>query len=106
MYKFWLPDFFRTLIIALAISVSGSQAVANEETQHVASNFTLKNLKGKEVSLSQFRGKYLLINFCDNKLYMNNVSELFNFSITYQMSNKCLFLMILFRNKSCELKFF
>ena len=28
-----------------------------------APNFTLKNLEGKDVSLSEFRGKFVLINF-------------------------------------------
>ena len=28
-----------------------------------APNFTLKNLEGKEVSLSEFRGKYVVVNF-------------------------------------------
>ena len=28
-----------------------------------APNFTLKNLEGKEVSLNEFRGKYVLVNF-------------------------------------------
>jgi peroxiredoxin len=45
------------------IVVSDSHVVAKEKTQNLASNFTLKNLKGEEVSLSQFKGKYLLINF-------------------------------------------
>ena len=63
MSKFWLPDFFTTLTVTLVITVTFSHVIAEEETQYIASNFTLKNLDGKEVSLSQFRGKYLLINF-------------------------------------------
>ena len=63
MSKFWLPDFFTTLTVTLVITVTCSHVIAEEETQYIASNFTLKNLDGKEVSLSQFRGKYLLINF-------------------------------------------
>jgi|TARA_B110000495_G_scaffold182685_1_gene178419 peroxiredoxin len=38
-------------------------AQAAEEEAMVAPNFTLKNLDGEEVSLSQFRGKYVLVNF-------------------------------------------
>ena len=63
MSKFWLPDFFTVLTVTLVITITCSHVVAKEETKHTASNFTLKNLDGKEVSLSQFRGKYLLINF-------------------------------------------
>jgi len=63
MSKFWLPDFFTTLIVTLVITITCLHVAAKEETQHIASDFTLKNLDGKEVSLSQFRGKYLLINF-------------------------------------------
>ena len=63
MSKFWLPDFFTTLTVTLVITVTCSHVIAEEETQYIASNFTLKNLDGKEVSLSQFRGKHLLINF-------------------------------------------
>ena len=63
MSKFWLPDFFTVLTVTLVITITCSHVAAEEETKHTASNFTLKNLDGKEVSLSQFRGKYLLINF-------------------------------------------
>ena len=63
MSKFWLPAFSITLIVVLVIAITCSHVVAKEKKQHLASNFTLKNLEGKEVSLSQFRGKYLLINF-------------------------------------------
>ena len=63
MFKLCLPDFFTTLVVTLVITITCSQAEAKEEVQHIASDFTLKNLDGKEVSLSQFRGKYLLINF-------------------------------------------
>ena len=63
MFKFWLPYFFLTLIITLGITITAVHVGAKEEAQHIAGNFSLKNLDGKEVSLSQFRGKYLLINF-------------------------------------------
>lgn len=46
----------------LAITASFSQVEAVERS-HLAQDFTLKNLDGEEVNLSQFRGKYLLINF-------------------------------------------
>ena len=55
--------------ISLAISclaflfVLHTSAHAAEEEGMVAPNFTLKNLDGEEVSLSQFRGKYVLVNF-------------------------------------------
>ena len=63
MLKLCLPVFFTTLIVTLVITITCSQAEAKEEVQHIASDFTLKNLGGQEVSLRQFRGKYLLINF-------------------------------------------
>jgi peroxiredoxin len=55
--------------ILLAISclallfVLHASAQAAEEEEMVAPNFTLKNLDREEVSLSQFRGKYVLVNF-------------------------------------------
>jgi peroxiredoxin len=55
--------------ILLAISclallfVLHASAQAVEEEGMVAPNFTLKNLDREEVSLSQFRGKYVLVNF-------------------------------------------
>jgi peroxiredoxin len=45
------------------IAITFSNVEAKEKQQRLASNFTLKNLEGEDVSLSQFRGKYLLINF-------------------------------------------
>jgi peroxiredoxin len=40
-----------------------ASAQAAEKEGMIAPNFTLKNLDGEEVSLSQFRGKHVLINF-------------------------------------------
>ena len=63
MLKLCFLGFFTTLVVTLVITITCSQAEAKEEVQHTASDFTLKNLGGQEVSLRQFRGKYLLINF-------------------------------------------
>ena len=63
MSKFTLSRFFTIFTIVLVAATICYQAKASGETQHIASDFTLKNLDGKEVSLSQFKGKYLLINF-------------------------------------------
>ncbi len=38
-------------------------AVAQAEEMTRASNFTLKSLQGEEVSLDQYKGKHLLVNF-------------------------------------------
>ena len=62
MLKFWLPGLLIAIAITMAIILPPSQALAKED-KHIASDFTLKNLDGNDVSLRQFRGKYLLINF-------------------------------------------
>ena len=49
-------------ILALLILFSVSAAAQVKEGEN-APNFTLKNLDGKEISLSQFRGKHVLVNF-------------------------------------------
>ena len=62
MLKFWLPGFLIAIAITMAIIPPPSQALVKED-KHIASDFTLKDLDGNNVSLHQFRGKYLLINF-------------------------------------------
>ena len=52
--------FFTILALLILFSVSAAGQVKEGED---APNFTLKNLDGKEISLSKFRGKYVLINF-------------------------------------------
>tara|TARA_B100001123_G_C15201853_1_gene983717 strand:- start:392 stop:907 length:516 start_codon:yes stop_codon:yes gene_type:complete len=50
------------IILALSIHFSASAAAQVKKGEN-APNFTLKNLDGKEISLSQFRGKHVLVNF-------------------------------------------
>ena len=52
-----------SLIILVLLLVFGTTASAQVEEGVDAPNFTLKNLEGKEVSLSDFRGKHVLVNF-------------------------------------------
>ena len=49
-------------ILTLFFVLNGSTFAQIEEGVD-APNFTLKNLEGKEVSLNEFRGKYVLVNF-------------------------------------------
>ena len=62
MLKFWLPGFLIAIAITMAIITLPSQTLAKED-KHIASDFTLKDLDGNDISLHQFRGKHLLINF-------------------------------------------
>ena len=62
MYKLASPWFLISFAAALVVLAPFAQTEAKEKTP-LAQDFTLKNLDGKEVSLRQFRGKYLLINF-------------------------------------------
>ena len=62
MHKHSLLCFSLAFTIVLTVAVPLSSVEAKEKIP-IAQDFTLKNLDGKEVSLSQFRGKYLLINF-------------------------------------------
>jgi peroxiredoxin len=63
MPKLRILGIFATFTIALAIVATCYQVEAREEKKNLAGDFTLKNLDGQEVSLRQFKGKYLLINF-------------------------------------------
>ena len=49
-------------MLALFFVLNGSTSAQIEEGVD-APNFTLKDLEGKEVSLNEFRGKYVLVNF-------------------------------------------
>tara|TARA_B100001123_G_C15243813_1_gene1000092 strand:- start:20 stop:535 length:516 start_codon:yes stop_codon:yes gene_type:complete len=52
--------FFTSVALLILFCATASGQVKEGED---APNFTLKNLDGKEISLSNFRGKYVLINF-------------------------------------------
>ena len=51
---------FAIVAFPILFSVSATAQVKEGEN---APNFTLKNLDGKEISLNQFRGKHVLVNF-------------------------------------------
>jgi peroxiredoxin len=49
------------LLASLLLVLLGNGVQAEETTR--ASNFTLNSLQGEEISLDQYKGKYLLVNF-------------------------------------------
>jgi peroxiredoxin len=49
--------------VCVVLLLSWTYAVAEPEKTIPAPNFTLKSINGEEVSLSQQRGKYVLVNF-------------------------------------------
>jgi len=49
--------------VCFVLMLSSTFAVAKSEKTIPAPNFTLKSLNGEEVSLSQQKGKYVLVNF-------------------------------------------
>ena len=53
--------YYPALIVSLLLILWNSGIQAKENAH--AANFTLKSSQGEEVSLDQYRGKYLLINF-------------------------------------------
>ncbi len=57
MPQFSFTRFLFAFAVILTFTASFYQAEAAEEV-HLAQDFSLKNLEGKEVNLSQFRGKY------------------------------------------------
>lgn len=54
-----VKEFFAAVVFAFMMT---GAATGTEEAQP-APNFTLKSLDGRDVTLDEFRGKYLLINF-------------------------------------------
>ena len=49
--------------VCFVLMLSSTFALAKSEKTIPAPNFTLKSLNGEEVSLSQQKGKYVLVNF-------------------------------------------
>jgi peroxiredoxin len=55
--------FYHLASVCVVLLLSSTFALAEPEKTIPAPNFTLKSLNGEEVSLSQQRGKYVLVNF-------------------------------------------
>jgi peroxiredoxin len=62
MHKASLSRIVLSLALAWIVATAPSATRAAEKSV-LAKNFTLKNLAGNTVSLDQYRGKYLLLNF-------------------------------------------
>ena len=54
---------FATLLAAVAPSVHGADDVCNVARKKANLNFTVKDIAGKDVRLSQYKGQVVLVNF-------------------------------------------
>jgi len=54
---------FSALLISLLLVLLSATATAETEKPTRATNFSLQSLNGENISLDQYKGKYLLINF-------------------------------------------
>ena len=54
---------FSALLISLLLILLSATATAETEKPTRATNFSLQSLNGENISLDQYKGKYLLINF-------------------------------------------
>jgi len=54
---------FSALLISLLLVLLSATATAQTEKPTRATNFSLQSLNGENISLDQYKGKYLLINF-------------------------------------------
>ncbi len=54
---------FSALLISLLLVLLSATATAETEKPTRATNFSLQSLSGENISLDQYKGKYLLINF-------------------------------------------
>jgi len=54
---------YPAFILSLLLILSSATATAETEKVTRATNFTLQSLGGEKISLDQYKGKYLLINF-------------------------------------------
>lgn len=63
MRKFWVSTAFAVVMLFFSFAVCGAQMSATVERGRMAPEFTLKDMEGKPVSLAQFRGKIVVLNF-------------------------------------------
>jgi peroxiredoxin len=63
MRKFWVVAALLAFAFTLSPVTSFAQSAANVERGATAPGFTLKDLAGKSVSLAQYRGKIVVLNF-------------------------------------------
>jgi len=67
MRRFTMIFFFTSFLLVWNVSIAAAQFLEAEvqklETPVAAPNFTLKDLKGREISLKNLRGKVVVLNF-------------------------------------------